>query len=459
MAEQRQIAGPVYLNGIHSSGRCAGKSGTKNVYLEHGIPGETVNYMPGKRRQGFRGGKVHAVITPSPFRRIPYCRHFRECGGCPWQHMEYAHQLELKRMILLNALEKYGINTPMVPPVIPSPETLYFRNRMEYTFSSSAYEAKPIQVPLPALGFHLNGEPGKVIDIGECYLQKEPSRSLCEFVKTSAPGMGLEFYDHINKTGFLRSLSIRMNKPGEVLVVIGFSEDRPAGRDRLLTSMLQQFPQIVSLSSTVHLSPRHSQLQGELIPFGGTLPYLYEDVAGFRYRMHASSFFQPNVAQAENIFLAARECLELTGRERIYDLYTGVGAIALVLAPSALEVTGIEGSAVAIEDARENAALNGIENTRFLTGDILQTFTPRFLEENGTAEVIVLDPPRSGTLIEIKKTINMSGAEKVLYLSCNPVSLAFDLKQLTEVYRVTKIQPFDMLPHTQHLETMVLLER
>lgn len=459
MAEQRQIAGPVYLDGIHSSGRCSGKSGTKNVFLEHGIPGETVNYIPGKRKQGFRGGKVHAVITPSPFRRIPYCRHFPACGGCPWQHVAYDHQLELKRMILVNALEKYGINTPEVPPVIPSPETLYFRNRMEYTFTSSGYEAIPVKVTVPALGFHLNGEPGKVIDIGECYLQKEPSRSLCEFVKTSALGMGLEFYDHINKTGFLRSLSIRINKPGEVLVVVGFSEDRPGDRDKLLAGLLQQFPQIVSLSSTVHLSPRHSQLQGVINPFGGTLPYLYEDVAGFRFRMHASSFFQPNVAQAENIFLAAREWLKLTGMERIFDLYTGVGSIALVLAPLALQVTGIEGSAVAIEDAVENAAFNGIENTRFLTGDILETFTPRFLEENGTADVIVLDPPRSGTLIEIKKTIIMSGAGRVLYLSCNPVSLAFDLKQLTGVYRVTKIQPFDMLPHTQHLETMVLLER
>jgi len=460
MAEQRQIAGPVYLDGIHSSGRCAGKFGTKNVFLKHGIPGETVSFIPGKRKQGFRGGNVQEVISASPFRQVPFCRHFLQCGGCPWQHIQYDHQLELKRKILLNALEKYGINTPQVPTVIPSPETLYFRNRMEYTFSSSAFSVIPaLGTAVPALGFHLNGEPGKVINIGECYLQKEPSRSICEFVKATALDLGFDFYDHVIKTGYLRSLSIRINKPGEVLVVIGFCDDRPSDRDKLLVSLLQQFPQIVSLSSTVHLSPRHSQLQGDIVPFGGTMPYLFEDVAGYRYRMHASSFFQPNAAQAESIFLAARDWLKLTGKERIYDLYTGVGSIALVMASSALQVTGIEGSPLAIEDARENAALNCIENTVFLTGDILETFTPRFLEENGTAEVIVLDPPRSGTLIEIKKTINMSGAEKVLYLSCNPVSLAFDLKQLTEVYKVTRIQPFDMLPHTHHLETLVLLER
>jgi 23S rRNA (uracil1939-C5)-methyltransferase len=182
-------------------------------------------------------------------------------------------------------------------------------------------------------------------------------------------------------------------------------------------------------------------------------------LGGNRFRMHASSFFQPNTRQAEQIFLTARDWANLSGHEKVYDLYTGVGTIALFLASNAGDVLGIEGSPLAIEDAMENASENGIKNVEFLTGDILETFKPEFLLKHGKPDLIVLDPPRSGTLIEIKKTINTSGAKKVLYLSCNPVSLAFDLKQLTEVYRVIRIQPYDMLPHTHHLETLVLLER
>jgi 23S rRNA (uracil1939-C5)-methyltransferase len=215
---------------------------------------------------------------------------------------------------------------------------------------------------------------------------------------------------------------------------------------------------VESLCWTIHLSHQHSQLQGEIIPFGETEPYLYKMIGGNRFRVHASSFFQPNVHQAEKIFGTIREWAGLNGTENVYDLYTGVGTIALFLAPGAKQVTGIEGSAVAIEDAQNNARMNGIENVNFMTGDILETFKPDFLQRKGKADLIVLDPPRSGTLIEIKKTINTSGAKKVIYLSCNPVSLAFDLKQLTEVYRVTRIQPFDMLPHTHHLETLVMLE-
>jgi 23S rRNA (uracil1939-C5)-methyltransferase len=176
-----------------------------------------------------------------------------------------------------------------------------------------------------------------------------------------------------------------------------------------------------------------------------------------RFRIHASSFFQPNVNQAEQIFNLARNWI--SDCDRLYDLYTGVGSIALILARGIKEVIGVEGSSEAIADACENARMNGIQNAEFLTGDILETFKPSFLQVHGKPDLIVLDPPRSGTLIEIKKTICTSGARQVLYLSCNPVSLAFDLKQLSEAYRVIRIQPFDMLPHTHHVETLVLLEK
>ncbi len=461
-SQQKLIRGPVVLDGMHSSGRCMAVYENKSVYLDFGIPGENVTYALERRKQGYRAGQVIELIASSPHRIDPFCIHYRQCGGCTWQHIDYPFQLELKHRILTNALNKYEINTPKVPAVVPSPDIHYFRHRLEYTFSSSY--PKEIQTAEAGgtgaiLGFHRYGDPDKILDIKECYLQSEPSRTICEFVKAFCLEQGYDFYNHEQKTGFLRSLSIRVTRSGEALVLIGFAEDRPVQREILLKKLKEEFLSIVSLCWTIHLSHSHSQLQGEIIPFGGTKPYLYMMLAGNRFRVHASSFFQPNSRQAENIFVAAREWVDLSGNEKVYDLYSGVGTFALFLASYARHITAIEGSLLAIEDARENALLNGISNVEFITGDILLTFKPGLLSEHGKPDLIVLDPPRAGTLIEIKKTINMSGAGKVLYLSCNPVSLAYDLKQLSEAYQVTRIQPFDMLPHTHHLETLVLLEK
>jgi 23S rRNA (uracil1939-C5)-methyltransferase len=460
MEQHKMIRGPLTLGGIHSSGRSTGLAGNKNVYLDCGIPGETVTYTLERRKQGFLAGKTESILDASPFRTIPFCEHYSICGGCEWQHIEYSHQLELKLQILKNALDKYGVACPPLPPVIASPQTIYYRHRMEYSFSSSAYRENAEKGPrIPGLGFHPAGEPLKVNAIRTCYLQGDPCRDICNFIEKIALEEGMDFYDHESKSGFLRSLSLRVNSIGEVLIVLGITRDITDQREFLLSRLREAFPQIISLNYTVHLSSEHSQLQGEIIPYGGTVPYLEESISGLRFRIHASSFFQPNVKQAENIFVMARDWAKMTGHEKVYDLYTGVGTLALFLSGRAGHVTGIEGSSFAIADATENATLNNARNTEFICGDILETFKPPFLGLHGKPDLIVLDPPRSGTLIEIKKTINASGAGKVIYLSCNPVSLAFDLKQLCEIYSISLIQPFDMLPHTHHLETLVLLEK
>jgi 23S rRNA (uracil1939-C5)-methyltransferase len=460
MEQHKMIRGPLTLAGIHSSGRSVGVSGNKNVYLDCGIPGETVTYTLERRKKGFLAGKTESILEASPFRTIPFCGHYSACGGCAWQHIGYSHQLELKQQILKNALDKYGIAHPDLPPVLASPQTMYYRHRMEYSFSSYAYpENHDIGPRMPGLGFHPAGERGKVNAIRTCYLQSDPCRDICNFIEKVALEDGMDFYDHESKSGFLRSLSLRINSIGEVLLVLGTAHDNPDQRNVLLSRIREAFPQIVSLNYTIHLSSEHSQLQGEIIPFGGTAPYLEETIDGIRFRIHASSFFQPNVRQAENIFVTARDWANLKGNEKVYDLYTGVGTLALFLSGQAGHVTGIEGSSLAIADATQNAILNDIQNTEFICGDILETFKSTFLDRHGKPDTIVLDPPRSGTLIEIKKTMNASGAKNIIYLSCNPVSLAFDLKQLCEVYRIILIQPFDMLPHTHHLETLVLLEK
>lgn len=433
---------------VHSSGKCMVVNEGKNVFLEYGIPGEEVFYMTQRRKQGFRSGYVTRVACASQYRIPPFCKHNKECGGCPWQHIDYIHQLRLKREILLNALKKYNIAVPDIPNVVPSPQLNFYRHRVEYAFSS------PFD-----LGFHNSANSASITNIEECFLQPGISRSVCEYIQIYANCNGLEFYDNKQNKGFLRSLSIRVNTSGKVMLVFGLTDDRPELLKNLIINLSQKFPQIVSINYTVHLSASHSQMQGDIISANESLPYIYESLGNFKFRVHASSFFQPNAAQAENIFTTIKEWANLKGNENIIDLYTGVGTIAHFLAGNACHITGIEGSGHAVEDARSNAILNNITNIDFIQGDILQTFTLNYLKSVVSPDIIVLDPPRSGTLIEIKKTINYSGASKVLYLSCNPVSLAFDLKQLTEVYKVTCIQPFDMLPHTHHLETLVLLER
>ncbi len=446
--QRKTVKGPVKLVQIHSSGRCMAIHDEKNVFMDNGIPGEEVLFTTQRRKLGFRTGSIARILLPSKFRIYPYCIHSKECGGCPWQHIEYSNQLTLKSEILVNALKKYNIPFTDIPKVIPSPMLHFYRHRMEYSFSAP-----------DILGFHSSEDSKSVNDILECYLQPRMSRAICEFIKAYSYSRSVEYYDAQADSGFLRSLSIRINKDGQIMLVLGLHRDDPGLREKLMTDLMKKFKQIVSLNYTVHLSPRHSQLHGEICTFKGTQPYIMETSGEFKFRIHASSFFQPNVAQAGNIFQTIREWAQAGKNDKVVDLYTGVGTIAHYLAKDAGHVTGIEGSAQAIEDARANAEMNNLKNTHFIQGDILKTFTTGFLRENGSPDLIVLDPPRSGTLIEIKKTINASGARKVIYLSCNPVSLAFDLKQLTEVYHITRIQPFDMLPHTHHLETVVMLER
>lgn len=445
--QQKSEKGPARLITVHSSGKCMAVNEGKNVFLDYGIPGEEVFYITQRKKQGFRAGHVTRVASASPYRIPPFCKHNKECGGCPWQHIEYNHQLRLKHEILLNALNKYNIEVPEVPDVVPSPQLHFYRHRVEYAFSSPCN-----------LGFH-NTATATITNIEECSLQPGISRSICEYIQYYAKSNSLEFYDRKRNCGFLRSLSIRINKSGQVMLVFGLTDNRTELLENLMMNLRKEFRQIASINYTVHPSPSHSQMQGDITSASETIPFVYETLGNFKFRVHASSFFQPNAAQAENIFTTIKEWANLKGNENIVDLYTGVGTIAHFLAGNALHITGIEGSRHAIEDARANAVLNNITNIDFIQGDILETFTLNYLKNTDKPDIIVLDPPRSGTLIEIKKTINNSGAHKVIYLSCNPVSLAFDLKQLTEVYKVTRIQPFDMLPHTHHLETLVLLER
>jgi 23S rRNA (uracil1939-C5)-methyltransferase len=402
------------------------------------MPGETVDLETDRRQRGFRYGKVLNIVERSPQRVQPFCKHCGICGGCLWQYYSYEAQLQWKREILLNALQKYEINVPEVPTVAPSPLLQGYRNKSEYTFAAP-----------DALGFHEIERRDAVCNIEECFLQPETVQQTAVAVKIAAKEQGLPFYDYFTRQGLLRSLQLRTTAAGQLLAWLVCAVD-----DNRILPFLQYLQQLLpDVSSWFYSIDR-----GEPVCVAGE-QYLTEHSGDLIFRYGASAFFQPNPLQAENLCAQVRSFAALEGHELAYDLYTGIGALACHIARDARRVIGIEGNASAIADAQHNASANHIANTCFLTGDILHTFKDDFIAAHGRPDIVILDPPRSGTLIEIKKTILRTAPQKVVYVSCNPVSLAFDLKQLCEGYRVAAIQPFDLFPHTHHVETVALLEK
>ncbi len=433
-----KILNNIQLYGIHSSGRTVGSTGTGRIYVDGGMPGETVDLETDRRQRGFRYGKILNISAPSPHRIVPFCKHAGICGGCLWQYYSYESQLQWKREILVNALQKYEIVTPDVPLVIPSPLLRAYRNKSEYTFAAP-----------DELGFHALEQRESIFPVEECFLQPEIVQKTAMLIKKAALDQGLPFYDYFTREGILRSLQLRTTTSGQLLVWLICNID-----DCRILSFLEYLRQLLpNVDAWCYSIDR-----GEPVYVTGE-QYLSEDSENLIFKYSASAFYQPNPLQARSLFRMVCDYASLKGDELVYDLYTGVGTLACHVARKAHRVIGVEGNASAIANAQLNAKLNNLNNTHFLVGDILHTFKDDFITAYGRPDLIILDPPRSGTLIEIKKTILRSASPKIIYVSCNPVSLAFDLKQLCEGYHVVAIQPFDMFPHTHHVETVVLLER
>ena len=424
----------AHFTHMHSGGRAAGVTDTdtgppKQIYADNAIPGEEAEIEILRRQRGFRQGVVHRLLKRSPDRVTPFCPHATVCGGCNWQHIDYPAQLYWKRAILVDALAKYGIVSPPVPDVVPSPLLQGYRNKSEYAFVSE---------PELLFGFHRRDDSRKVFACDVCFLQAPHVHPIAKTVFRLAGDT-------------LQALQIRTTTLGGTFCILSFSPTVQQGEaERLLNRLQQNIPEVNGL---------FYYADADLVCFGGS-ERLEEVIDGLRFKYSAQAFFQPNPLQAAALYRQVKDYASLNGSETVYDLYTGVGSIACYLAAGAKQVIGIEGNGDAVRDAEENGRINGLSNTLFITGDILETFTPEFIDCHPKADVVVLDPPRSGTLIEIKKALLYAAPKKIIYVSCNPVSLAWDLTQLcTGGYRVTAIQPFDMFPHTHHVETVCLLER
>ena len=459
-----QIDG-LEITDIAAEGKSLGKYNDIVVFVPHTVPGDVVDVQINNKRRRFMEGYVVNFVKRSPIRVEPFCKHYGECGGCKWQALPYPMQLEYKQRQVEDQLRRLGkIELPEISPIIGSERSEYYRNKLEFTFSNkrwvprSEVAAGAATGDGNALGFHIPGMFDKVLDVEWCHLQAEPSNAIRLAVKRLAEEQRLEFYNLRDHQGFLRNIIIRTATTGQVMVTVVFARDDAERRAALLDALIREFPQITSLNYIVNEKLNDSIGDQEVFCYAGK-PYMEERMEHLTFRVNPKSFYQTNSEQAYNLYKVAREFAELTGNEVVYDLYTGTGTIANFVAARARKVVGIEYVPEAIEDAKQNSALNGIDNTLFFAGDMKDVLNAEFIERHGRPDVIILDPPRAGIHADVAATILAAAPERMVYVSCNPATQARDLAIFDAAYRVTRVQPVDMFPHTHHVENVVQLVR
>jgi 23S rRNA (uracil1939-C5)-methyltransferase len=433
------------------------------VFVPFAVPGDIVDIRITKKHHNYYEGFVARIVKPSNDRIEPFCEHFGTCGGCKWQPLPYEMQLEAKRKQVEDQLVRLGhLEVPEIRPTLPSDKTVYYRNKLEFTFSSKRWflrNENPDELPSEekvGLGFHVGKFFDKVLDIKRCYLQQDPSNDIRLFCKEYAVSHGLDFFDIRENTGFIRNMFVRTTDTGDLMVIICFFYEHREVREAMLDAVAAAFPQITSLYYVINSKLNDSIGDQECILYKGE-PTIREIMEGLTFRIGAKSFYQTNSGQALKLYSVARDFACLTGNEIVYDLYTGTGTIAQFVSRLASKVIGIEYVPEAIEDARANAAANGITNCEFFAGDMKDVLDEAFITEHGRPDVIILDPPRAGIHPDVAKVILEASPTRIVYVSCNPASQARDLAILCQKYEITAVQPVDMFPHTQHVENVCAL--
>lgn len=433
------------------------------VFVEFAVPGDVVEVRITRKRKAYLEGRIEEIVSPSPYRLEPFCRHFGVCHGCCWQPLPYSMQLEAKRQQVYDQLTRIGhLEIPEVSEVIGSEKTQFYRNKLEFSASSrrwilTAEDQENIPADqLAGLGFHVGKFFDKVVDIEKCYLQRDPSNSIRLFIKKYAIEHGISFYNFREQKGILRNVFIRTAENGQVMLIVCFGHEF-SGRAEMLEAIASSFPEITSLYYIINEKLNDSVADQNCILFCGSKT-ISEEMEGLHFSIGPKSFFQTNTLQAQNLYRVVRDFASLTGNEVVYDLYTGTGTIAQFVSAGASRVIGIEYVPEAIEDAIENARENGIKNCEFFPGDMKDLLTGGFIEEHGRPDVMIIDPPRAGMHPDVVKTILEAAPGRIVYVSCNPASQARDMAMMAGKYRITAVQPVDMFPHTQHVENVCRLE-
>ena len=458
----------VTITDVAAEGKAVAKVNELVIFVPYVVPGDVVDLQVKRKKNHYAEAVAVKFHEKSPLRTEPFCSHFGVCGGCKWQCLSYEEQLKYKQKQVFDNLTRIGkVELPKFRPILGSEKTRFYRNKLEFTFSNKRWlteeevkqDVKYDQ--MNAVGFHIPGAFDKVLAIDKCWLQDDISNQIRNAVRDYAYAHNFPFFDLRTQEGLLRNIMIRTSSTGELMVVLQCKVTDDEGRrkmEEILQFMADSFPQITSLMYVINNKCNDTIGDLDVEVFKGN-DHIFEEMEGLRFKVGPKSFYQTNSEQAYNLYKVAREFAGLTGNELVYDLYTGTGTIANFVARQARKVVGIEYVPEAIEDAKVNSALNGIDNTLFYAGDMKDILTNDFIAEHGRPDVIITDPPRAGMHNDVIDVILAAEPKRIVYVSCNPATQARDLQLLDGKYKVTAVQPVDMFPHTHHVENVVQLER
>ena len=450
-----------------AEGKAIAKVNDLVIFVPYVVPGDVVDLQIKRKKNKYAEAEAVNFHEYSSTRAVPFCQHYGICGGCKWQVLPYAEQIKYKQKQVEDNLRRIGkIELPEISPILGSAKTEFYRNKLEFTFSNKrwlTYEEVKQEVKydqMNAVGFHIPGAFDKVLAIEKCWLQNDISNRIRNAVRDYAYEHNYSFINLRSQEGMLRNMIIRTSSMGELMVIIicKIVEDSEMTLfKQLLQYVADTFLEITSLLYIINNKCNDTINDLDVYVFKGN-DHIFEEMEGLRFKVGPKSFYQTNSEQAYNLYKIARDFAGLTGNELVYDLYTGTGTIANFVSRQARQVIGIEYVPEAIEDAKVNAEINGIDNTLFFAGDMKDMLTQEFINEYGRPDVIITDPPRAGMHQDVVDVILFAEPKRIVYVSCNPATQARDLQLLDVKYKVKAVQPVDMFPHTHHVENVVLLE-
>ena len=465
----------VTIEAVAAEGKCLFHWNDLVVFVPFCVPGDVCDVQIRRKKHSFAEGEVVRFIEYSNVRATPFCAHFGVCGGCKWQNLPYEEQLKFKQQQVYDQLHRIGkIELPEFRPILGSVKTQEYRNKLDFGCANKRYLTREqlkdeTQVKnTPAIGFHITGAFDKILPIDKCWLMDDLHNQIRNEVYDYAVKNSMSFFDLREQKGLLRDVIIRNSNTGEWMVIVQFHYDETGGEQEamgLLQHIADKFPQISALMYLDNQKCNDTIGDQEILVFKGN-DHIFETMEELKFKVGPKSFYQTNTEQAYHLYSVARELAfsssDSSHSEKlplVYDLYTGTGTIANFVAKKARKVIGIEYVPEAIEDAKVNSEVNGIDNTLFFAGDMKDILNDEFIAEHGRPDVIITDPPRAGMHPDVVKTILNAAPERIVYVSCNPATQARDLQMMDEAYKVVEVQPVDMFPHTPHVENVVLLKR
>lgn len=458
----------ILITDVAAEGKALARVNDLVVFVPYVVPGDVVDLQVKRKKHSYAEAVAVKFHEYSPKRAVPFCQHYGVCGGCKWQVLPYEEQIKYKQKQIVDNLTRIGkVELPEITPILGSEKTQYYRNKLEFTFSNKRWltedevknDVKYDQ--MNAVGFHIPNAFDKVLAIEKCWLQSPLSNEIRNAIRDYAYEHNLVFYNLRTNEGLLRNMMIRTSNTGDLMVLLQFrieNADDQKQADALLQFVGDKFPEITSLLYVNNQKCNDTINDLPVVTFKGE-DHIFEEMEGLKFKVGPKSFYQTNTDQAYELYKVARNFAGLTGNELVYDLYTGTGTIANFVSRQARQVIGIEYVPEAIEDAKVNSQINGIENTLFFAGDMKDMLTQDFINQYGRPDVIITDPPRAGMHQDVIDVLLFAEAPRIVYVSCNPATQARDLQLLDVKYKVVAVQPVDMFPHTQHVENVVLLEK